>query len=378
MNRDIRLIALALFLWGLGEGLFMYIQPLYIAELGADPAQIGGVLSLMGLAAGLTYIPAGLLADRLPRKPLLAGGWFSGFLAVLISALARDWRALIPGLVLYGLSAYCIPVINAYVATAAGGRDLERVFTTTFAAFTAGAVVSPAVGGGLAELLSMRAVYLISAGIFAFSTVVVLQISPQQPLKVRQRREKGRLLLTRRFIRFAAPVLLSFFSMYLVFPLAPNFLSDVRGLSTAQVGMLGSVYAVGTTLFSPILGRLRKGERSWGMAVGQGMVWASAGLLLWAPGWAGVTAAFLLRGGYYACRALTQARASDLLGEENRGLAMGGVQTAMVAAEVLAPAVAGWLYEGQPTWPFLTALALIPVSILLGPLVRGRGDTGTR
>ena len=168
-----------------------------------------------------------------------------------------------------------------------------------------------------------------------------------------------------------------FLSMYLVFPLAPNFLSDVRGLSTAQVGALGSVYAVGTTLLSLLLGRMRGGERSWGMVVGQGMVWASAGLLLWAPGLAGAAVAFLLRGGYYAYRALTQARASDLLGEKNRGLALGGVQTVMVAAEVLAPAAAGWLYEGRPTWPFLAALTLIPLAVLLG-LLRRHGDAGTR
>ena len=38
-------MALALLLWGLGEGLFFYIQPLYIEQLGANPVQIGSVLS---------------------------------------------------------------------------------------------------------------------------------------------------------------------------------------------------------------------------------------------------------------------------------------------------------------------------------------------
>ena len=223
MNRDIRLIGLALFLWGVGEGLFFYIQPLYIEQLGANPAQVGGVLSLMGLAAALAYIPTGYLSDRLPRKPVLLGGWLLGFLAVLISALARSWQALAPGLILYGLSAYCIPVINAYLATAARGENLERVFTATFAAHTAGTVLSPTVGGLLAEALSMRAVYLISAVLFALSTATVLGISPQQPAEKRNRQGGWRLVLTPRFLRFAGPVLLTFFSMYLLFPLAPQF-----------------------------------------------------------------------------------------------------------------------------------------------------------
>jgi len=69
VNRDIRLIILAFFLWGAGEGLFLYIQPLYIEQLGGNPTQIGGVLSLMGLAAGLAYILWGYASDQFPRKP---------------------------------------------------------------------------------------------------------------------------------------------------------------------------------------------------------------------------------------------------------------------------------------------------------------------
>jgi predicted MFS family arabinose efflux permease len=48
LSRDNRLMALALFLWASGEGLFAYIQPIYVQQLGASPVQIGGVLSLAG------------------------------------------------------------------------------------------------------------------------------------------------------------------------------------------------------------------------------------------------------------------------------------------------------------------------------------------
>jgi len=42
MNRDIRLIALSFLLWGSGEGLFFYIQPLYFEQLGASPVTAFG------------------------------------------------------------------------------------------------------------------------------------------------------------------------------------------------------------------------------------------------------------------------------------------------------------------------------------------------
>jgi len=356
-NRDIKLMTLAVFLWGAGDGLFFYIQPLYIEELGANPAQIGGLLSLMGLVTGLAFIPAGYLADRLPRKPLLLGGWVCGSVSMLICGLAQDWRGLIPGLVLYGLSAYCMPVVNAYLATAAGGHSLERVFTTTAAAYTAGMILSPAVGGMLADSVSMRAVYLAAAGVFALSMTAVLAIAPQRPDSRQGPQSNLRLLLNGRFLGFVAPVLLAFFAMHLVFPLVPNYLADVRGWSTLQIGVLGSVAAVGTTLFSLLLGRVR-GKRSRGLLLGQGLVWLSAGMVLWAPGLAGVALAFLLRGGAAACRALT-------LGEANRGLALGATSTTVVLSQVLAYATAGFLYALQPALPFLAALALIPAGIVL-------------
>ncbi len=374
MNRDIKLLTLAIFLWGAGDGLFYFIQPLYIEELGANPAQIGGLLSLMGMVTGLAFIPAGYLADRLPRKPLLLGGWVCGSVAMLICGLAQDWRGLIPGLALYGLAAYCMPVVNAYLATAAGGQGLERVFTMTTAAYTAGMILTPALGGLLAEQVSMRATYLVAAGVLVLSMTAVLGISPQRPKGGLGRRSDLRLLLNRRFLGFAAPVLLAFFALHLVFPLVPNYLADVRGWSTFRIGVLGSVSAVGTTLLSLLLGRL-KGKQSRGLLLGQGLVWLSAGMVLWAPGLAGVALAFLLRGGAAACSALTQARAGNLLGEANRGLALGATATTIVLSQVLAYATAGSLYGLRPALPFLAALALIPAGIALTARLPEGGTT---
>ena len=47
--RDLLIVASALFLWGIGEGMFSYFQPLYLKEWGADPILIGGILSAMGI-----------------------------------------------------------------------------------------------------------------------------------------------------------------------------------------------------------------------------------------------------------------------------------------------------------------------------------------
>ena len=365
MNRDTRLLALALLLWGLGEGLFIHIQPLYMAQLGATPVQVGGLLSALSVVTTVVFLPAGALADRLPRKWLMLGAWAMGPVAVILIGSARTWRDLVPGVLLYGSSAYCIPVINAYLAHSVGGRNLERTYTTVFAGYTVGGVISPTVGGALAELTAMRTVYFVSAALFALSASVVVMVSPQAVSERPDRGERWTALLNRRFLRFAALACLMFLAMYLGVPLAPSFLVDVRGWDAARVGMMGSFQALGMTLLTLLLGRLRDGKRARGLVVGQALVWRSTLLLARAAAVPVLAFAYLLRGAYQGCRTLIQARAPKMGGEGERGLLLGATETTVAVAQVVAPYVAGWLYASDPVRPLQVSLALIPIGMLL-------------
>ena len=365
MNRDLKLLTVSHALWGVGEGLFLTLQPLYIQELGANPGQVGGVLSVLALASGLTYIPSGLLGDRLPRKPLMIGAWLCGPVGVLICVLAQTWQALIPGLAVYGFSAFAGPITNAYLVRRAGGRDPERVLSNVVAAYAAGSVLSPTLAGWLAGSVNMQIVYLLALGVFVLSAVAVACVSPQLPSGRTGWRVDWRLLLDVRFVKFVTVAAWSSFAMYLVFPLAPNYLANVRGLNAPQVGAISSVGAAGMAVITLLLGRFRIGKRPWAWLLGQSLVWASAALLLWAPGVAGIALAYVLRGGYLACWPLMQAKAGRLLGEANQGLALGTALTAMSGAQVLASVSAGLLYGIHPAWPFLAALVAIPVGLCL-------------
>ena len=372
MNRDIRLIMWALLLWGVGEGLFYHIQTLYIEQLGAHPVQIGGLLSAMSVASAITLIPAGMLSDRLPRKQVMIGGWIVGLGGVLLIGMARTWQGLIPGLLIYSFSSYCVPVINAYLAHAVSGRDLERTLTTVFAGFALGGIISPMIGGWLAAVWTMRAVYFVSAGIFFLSTLVVSFVSPQPVTRSGQ----GRLRLgwqehwrghcwpirEWRFLAFIGLVGLIFGAMYVGFPLAPNFLADVRGWDVTCIGMLGSLQALGTTTLNLWLGRLGNGGRLQGLLVGQALVWCSACLLVISGAFPALAAAYLLRGAYQGCRSLAQARAVGFGREEERGLVLGITETMIAIAQMTAPYIAGWLYAGNPAWPLWVSLGLIPLA----------------
>ncbi len=398
MNRDVRLIALALLLWGFGEGLFFYIEPLYIEQLGADPVQLGTVLSAAAVIRAAVYLPGGIMADRIPRKRLVVGGWMVGVAGVLVVGAARSWQGLIPGLLIYALSAYCVPVINAYLAHSVGGRRLARTFTTVFAGYAIGGVLSPPVGGWIAEATSMRMVYFVSALVFALSMLTVLHVSPQPAKPRSHRRRQWESLLNRRFLSFAAVVWLMFAAMFLSYPLASNFLKHGGGWSIAQIGALGSFQALGAAFLGPLLGRLSDGAArqdpfrdegaprvrtttqssllhpSRALLVGQGLVWFSALVLLLAATFPVLAVAYLLRGAYQGCRSLTQAQATTLADQEDRGLVLGATETAIAAAQVLAPYTAGWLYAGDSSYPIVASLVLIPVTLLVSSVWLNRGD----
>ena len=115
MNRDLTFVGLALMTWGVGEGLFFFFQPLYLQELGANPVQIGDILSIVSVAMALAHLPAGYLSDRLGRRPMLIAAWVLGTLAAWIMALAHSISFFVIGSALYGLTNFVVvPKILSY------------------------------------------------------------------------------------------------------------------------------------------------------------------------------------------------------------------------------------------------------------------------
>lgn len=126
VSRDTRLITVGLLLWGAGERLFLNIRPLCFEQCGAACVQIGGFLSIGAVVSAASFLPAGIMGDRLPREWVMVGGWIRESVGVLLVANARNWQGLVPGLLVHALSAYRIPVIKAYPGHAVDGCNLGR------------------------------------------------------------------------------------------------------------------------------------------------------------------------------------------------------------------------------------------------------------
>jgi MFS family permease len=356
LSRDNFLLMVSMLFWGAGEGLWFYMQPLYLKGLGAASLEIGFVLSLSAVFMVLILIPSGILADRLGRKNAMLGGSVMGTVGVLLLAFAHDWRHSIVGSLLYWGSAGCLPAVHAYIAHASEKKDLNRNFSLIYAAFAVGLVVFPTVGGFVAERVGFPLLLFTAAAFYAVSTLMVVAVKAQPIAPAAAGFGFREVLSNSRLMVICTVSVFIFLAMYLGQPLAPNYLEEVVGLELAWIGFLGSAHALGATVLGVVLGRLSEGVT--GLVVGQALVLASFLLLLRFHALSLLALSFFLRGAYNACRALALGQMGRVTGETASGLAYGLLNTAMGLPAVLAPYMAAWLYTSRPALPLVVSAAM--------------------
>ena len=59
IHRDLAIVAISAFIWGMGEGLFIFFLPLALQRWNPDAVQIGNVLSMIWVTMALVQVPAG-------------------------------------------------------------------------------------------------------------------------------------------------------------------------------------------------------------------------------------------------------------------------------------------------------------------------------
>ncbi len=356
MNRSLIWLGAALFLWGIGEGMFLQFQPIYLQQMGAAPIEIGVILGAFGAAMTLTHIPAGHLSDRIGRRPLLIGAWVLGVAATLVMAIAPSLPILVIGLLMYGGTALVASPLDSYTTAGRGTWTVGRAITFVSTAFNAGAVIGPLMGGRIADQYGFRMVFFIAAGIFVLSTIFIMLISSQP----RDHHEPGNppasLLSNRRYISFLLIYFLVAFAVFVPQPLSPNFLRNQQGLSLSAIGQLISLAYLGSTVLNIVLGQL---EARLGFLLGQLGV-AVFTMLLWrAAGFGWFALGYFLLGGYRTVRVLGVAQVRAFVHRSQMGLAYGAVEMLGSGTTLLAPPVAGYLYTLDPRLMYPVALALI-------------------
>ncbi|MFQ5616694.1 MAG: MFS transporter [Anaerolineales bacterium] len=368
LGRDNRLIFLAILLWGMGDGLWLFIQPLYVQQLGASPGQIGLVLGSGMLLTALAFIPAGLWMSRRRRKPIILGAHLLSVVAVFSLALAPSWPWLIPGFVVYQLMALSRPAVSSYVASAGHSSKTNVTFARVFSGYPLGAILTPVLGGWLGQLVGLRIVFLLATGFYLLSILTFSRLTDRPAPAMTETTRPTPLFRQRNFLGTIAFFLLVFLALNVGQPLAPNYLAETAGLQLSRIGLLGSATAIGTAVIAIVLSQLRQ-ESLWPLLLSLGAVLIGLLIVRHTPALPLLLAGCFLLGGAGAVVSLSSGSLSRVLRPASMSLGFGFRDSALFGAMGLAPLLAGWLYNYQPVYPLYAGMAAIGLTMVLTLIV---------
>ncbi len=361
MNRSLLFVAVALLLWGFGEGMFFNFVPIYLdRQFVLSEYEIGLVLGAFGFSMAITHIPAGCLADRIGRQPLLIVAWILGLVSTLVMGLALALPLFLIGLFGYGLTAFVSSPLSSYVTAARGKWPIGTVLSLTTATFGMGMALGPITGGWIGDHFGMRTSFLVAAAMFVLSNIFILFIERQPIDHHDPEAPPPHLMNNRRFVMLMGVLAFAIFSMYLSQPLTPNFLEGVRGLSLSETGIIFTAGALGNSMLAILFSRVHPRR---------GFLFAQALVILFALFiWKGTSLpvyvlGYFLLGGFRAGRPMVMAQARELVHDSQMGVTYGVMETISAVIFILTPPLAGILFERDPMIVYPLSIGLIAVSI---------------
>ena len=383
----------------LGIGLVGPIMPLYAQSFGVSAAAVGGLITAFGLARILVNVPAGRLAERIGRRPLLIGGPLLTALAALLTGLAGQFDQLLAYRFLQGLgSAAQTTAAMIVMADISTTQNRGRMMSNYQGSLLLGASVGPLVGGLVGEYFGYRMPFFVYASLAALAAVWAFFVVPETRGLATQRAAQPEadkptgapggdapaprgviteLLLNGNFVLISLVTTTIFFtrtgSRSTVLPL---FGSDVLGLTAGQLGITFSVVALLNFVTVNFTGVLcdRYGRKA---VIVPACVLSGLSLLIFSM--SGSYVGFLLCAGLMGVGTglagpAPAAYVADLARPGQYGLTMGVYRTFGDLGVSVGPVLLGWLAD---QWGYAAALRTNAGMFLLAGLAFGLLATET-
>lgn len=365
-DRNLQWLYLSLLFWMLGLALYEGLIAVFARQLGASAVQLGMLFTLrsLGLAGG--YLIGWMLADRANRRTLLFASWILGTPVPLMLALAPSFWWLLPGILLYELTFFAPPAMHAYITERVPPSELASTFSLLASVTSVGFVISPALGGIIADRWGIRVTLVVGFVLFAISTALILRMDASGPGTMPAQQPRPMTPADLQPVSGALAIYVAVNTAVMITqPFLYPFLREARGASLAYIGILSSAQAVGAVTLAPLAGRIA-GRLGTIRALAGAVYVNGAGALLTGIG----PGPLLPLGAALRCRAplnslaqaniATQAPAAVL----GRTFALAGVLSALLAA--VTSFVGGFAYRADPVYPLLISVA---ISASLGPIL---------
>lgn len=380
MTVDLWLVFASLLFFSVGWGLYFFSWPLFVQSLGATAVNLGYLTALSSFIATLSVIPGGYLADRYERRWQLILSWAMCIPVPLLFLVARDWRGLVPGVVLFALAIFSSPALTAYAAAKARPGKVSSALSVVYAGLSFGFIAGPMLAVPLNAAWGMRGVFWVATLLYTASTVVLFWVSPDHPVgkvhratgSARPRFQLPSPALWRVCLLFAGVAA----AIQVTSPFVAPFARDVLHHGVNWVNTAGAVTGVGGTLLAIFFGRYadRVGPRR-GLALGLGLYALAMAGLVAVGQWPAVWLMLALRGAGDGIKSLMSSTIAHETSPERLGRSLGFYSVMANVGYTIGPVVGGYVYALNPAGPFWLATGM---AVLLGVytlISAGRGRT---
>ena len=372
---------LAMILANIAGQMLYTLLAVYLSELGASVTQVGLVFTLASIVPMALQIFGGWLSDSIGRLKTIAIGATIASFSYIIFPLAPTWHWVLAALCLeYVSHSLGGPSFGAFIADQSSEENRGKVFGISQGIFMVVGIIGPVLGGLLAERYGFRIMLAVAGSIYVLASVLrvamalrvkeMAALGGDPPSLSSLRSNLGAMLV----LLFSGGVLSWIFitdgvrdiAFNLSTNLEPLYISQVGGLSVAQIGVLHSIFSFAMMLIMLPAGWLsdRLGERT-PIVAGFALQVGAMGIFLAARQfWAFATYSFLFGIGVGIMAPAYNALMSKVVPEKNRGVAFGLFYTSLGFISLPAPWIGARLWEMfGPRIPFLLTAAAMLVSI---------------
>jgi MFS family permease len=270
MSQNLQVIAITSFLTGLFSSMTQAVWQPFVLSLGAPMSTLGFLESLggrRGITTALIQPIGGWVSDRLGRKPLVALGSLLGLLVMVfyvLAAITGDWRWLLPGVILLGVTLASSPAEISLVAESAQAGRRGMAYSLQLAFWIVPGVFAPALGGFIADRWGFTPVFLTRFGLEALRLLLILWLLEETLNRVNGRISlselKGvlvRMVVPSRELRgFYWAMAVDIFVWGLGGALLFGMLSETYGFTTFQLGVMSGLLSLVWALSQLPIGRL--------------------------------------------------------------------------------------------------------------------------
>lgn len=262
-KKDMLIIFLSNFMFGIAMGLYKDFIPLYIKSIGGTEFSIS-IITALPFLFYILAIPAGILCDIIDRKILLAFGWIVVLPAPLIWYFTNSWQLFLLGQFIFSFTIIYWPAFIVYVFDYKTDANKTMAFTAVCLSGTTSSIISPISAGYLISRYGIKNMFLSAFAIYFLASLLIVQISGQKVRNSIKIREifNCKLIKKEYNLKHLGIVLLFFnlilLSVYMIQPFLALFLENVKLLSVQSIGICFTLLYLGATFFTWINGKLSR------------------------------------------------------------------------------------------------------------------------